>query len=159
MTSLQRVVLKKDRSNLKFNFETFSLWTQQTMPMFSFPFSGKFWRRLPYFSIFLSVVSANFHPITVKDHVIAKEVYRVFKTKDWMSCLMECNADSKCSSYNFQREADSCPGHICELSKCAMNEKREKGLIARPGFIFQQLKPSQVKSFCYFSWAQLNQYC
>ena len=97
-----------------------------------------------YFGIFFAVLLADFHPITIRDKVMVKQVYRVFNVKDWMRCLLECNGDSKCSSYNFQYDANPSSEHICELSECAMNKKREKGLIARRGFLFQQLKQSKV---------------
>ena len=110
-----------------------------------FPFPGNVLRFLLYCGVFFAVVLADFHPTTVRDKVMVKQVYRVLTVKDWMCCLLECNGDSKCSSYNFQYDANPSSENIFELSKCAMNEKREKDLIARRGFLFQQLKPSNSK--------------
>lgn len=99
-----------------------------------------------FFGMLFQAVFTDFFSSTIIDHMIVRGVYTSVQTADWINCLLACQDDVQCSSYNFNLDAETIGGNRCELSRCTMNEKQgEKSLIFQPGFVFHQLKPMKVK--------------
>ncbi|XP_031569247.1 uncharacterized protein LOC116303784 [Actinia tenebrosa] len=101
--------------------------------------------------ISLSLYSTeSFYPHTVKNHVVVNQDDLIdgFPAQDWISCIMSCQNDPKCFSYNYQYEKKE--NGLCELYGCGVDQEKEltKQLVYSYGFLFQQLKHHKEMKLC-----------
>ena len=106
---------------------------------------------LHFAALLVPVSSCAFHPITVSDHLLVDRVIEIIHQTDWLTCISACQENPECASYNFQLSAVS--DGFCELSYdgvqdlCAPTAKSR--LLHSSGFVYQQLRPSQVRCLEY----------
>lgn len=93
----------------------------------------------------------SFHAHTIKNHVAVNEelLIRRHKVPDWMSCIVSCQKEPKCFSYNYQytKKRDG----LCELLECGVDQRREikDELFYSYGYLFQQLKQDEVSTLSF----------
>ena len=85
----------------------------------------------------------SFHSFTVHNHILVGHVFRVIPKTDWLSCLLACQDEPRCVSYNFQKV--SFGKEACQLSEYGVQECCEgESLIFAEDCVFHQLKSFQV---------------
>lgn len=86
----------------------------------------------------------SFFPLTVKDRITVKGVFRTGPASSWLDCLMRCSNEPNCVSYNFFPYGEK-EGH-CEMSFCGTKHScfPEKDTVSARGNVLQQIRPSQV---------------
>ena len=77
--------------------------------------------------------------------------YKTIKDVDWFSCIVTCQEDISCISYNFCVAEHRHNIGTCSLNKCSLDDpcSNEAILIWVPGCTFHQLEQNQV-------WESLN---
>jgi len=87
-----------------------------------------------------------FQPITENNHVLVGHVFQQLLTRDWFNCIQSCHDEPRCISYNCERSAGA--NGLCELNDCGVEDlcDRNKSLIYSLGFIFQQIRQSEVST-------------
>lgn len=81
---------------------------------------------------------------TVFNKALVGFAYKTNENADWLHCILACQQDDSCISYNFW------PGELdgrCEMNICGFEEEcsADSALFWVPGGVFQQLKPIQVR--------------
>ena len=85
----------------------------------------------------------SFRSFTVHNHILVGHVFRVIPATDWLSCLLACQDEPRCVSYNFQKV--SFGKEACQLSEYGVQECCEgEYLIFAEDCVFHQLKSFQV---------------
>ena len=86
-----------------------------------------------------------FHPVTENNHVLVGHVFQQLYSRDWFSCIQACQDEPRCISYNYERSAPRANG-LCELNDCGVEDlcDRDKSLLYSVGFVFQQIRESNV---------------
>lgn len=97
--------------------------------------------------IILVGYAQGFSSVTFKDYSLKTQSYAKMFTVDWLECLIACSQDSLCSSYTYQYHKPTLANlGLCELYDCGMDQCLTLGktLVFNRGYVFQQIKPSQV---------------
>ena len=87
----------------------------------------------------------TFQPVTENNHVLVGHVFQQLFARDWFNCIQACHDQPRCISYNYERSADA--NGLCELNNYGANScDRSKSLIYSLGFVFQQIRQSEVST-------------
>ena len=86
-----------------------------------------------------------YQPSTENNHVLVGHVLQKFYATDWFDCIQACHDEPRCISYNYQRSAGA--NGLCELNDCGVEDScdLDKFLIYSEGFVFQQIRTSEVR--------------
>ena len=101
-----------------------------------------------------------FQAVTENNHVLVGHVFQQLYTRDWFNCIQACHDEPRCISYNYERSAGA--NGLCELNNCGVEDLcgRDKSLIYSMGFVFQQLRHSEVRAVLFSNAIlQLNLSC
>ena len=87
-----------------------------------------------------------FQPITEPNHVLVDHVFQQLFGRDWFNCIQACHDEPRCISYNYQRSVGA--NGLCELNDYGVEDlcDRSKSLIYSLGFVFQQIRQSEVST-------------
>jgi len=87
-----------------------------------------------------------FQPVTENNHALVGHVFQQLFAKDWFNCIQACHDEPRCISYNYQRSAGA--NGLCELNDYGVEDlcDRSTSLIYSLGFVFQQIRQSEVST-------------
>ena len=96
------------------------------------------------FTLGVSLPTSSKAVFTFTNKTLVGFAYKTTENVDWLHCIEDCQQDASCFSYNFW------PGTFggkCELNNCGFEDEcsAQTMLIWGPGWIFQQLKNTQVR--------------
>lgn len=119
------------------------------------------WLNVYLFLCFSLTFSSCFHSITVKDYKVANETFLIhrFEALDWFNCILSCQEETRCFSYNYQLTTKKQSNGLCEMFRCGVDKRKDivSALVYSDGFVFQQLKDSSVSCMsCYFKSRRIN---
>ncbi|XP_048586204.1 neurocan core protein-like [Nematostella vectensis] len=99
------------------------------------------------FHVFFLSAAFALHSITIQNHIGPGIPYQSLAV-DWLACIIACEEDSECVSYNYLPASNG--GNSCELSPCGIEHfESEKGLVFSPAAVFHQIRQYKDSRHCH----------